>query len=46
MNKTGIFFKKLLKKAIPIVIGIILKKQKFNKTSKDEQRIDDFIHLI
>ena len=44
--KEKTFFGKLLKKIIPIVIGIILKNQKFNKTPKDEKRIDDFTNNL
>jgi hypothetical protein len=44
------FFGKLLEKAIPkaipILIGMILKKQKFNKTPQDEKRIDDFTNNL
>lgn len=29
-----------------IGLGILLKKQKFNKTEKDEKRIDDIINNI
>ncbi len=37
---------KIVKQIGIIAIGIVLKKQKFNKTDKDEKKIDDILNNI
>lgn len=41
-TKAGKILQSIAKSAIPILLNIFLERQKFNKTPKDEKRIDDF----
>ena len=36
----------ILKKAFPVLLNMLLKKQKFNKTPEDQKRIDDFTNNL
>ena len=44
--KEKTFWGKLIEKVVPILIGIIIKKQKFIKTPQDEKRVDDIINNL
>jgi hypothetical protein len=46
MKKEKTLAGKILKTILPIIINIVLKKHKFNKTSQDEKRIDDFTNNL
>lgn len=36
----------IFKKAVPVLLNMLLKKQKFNKTPEDVKRIDDFTNNL
>lgn len=42
----GSIFRRIIEAALPVLINVLLKKQKFNKTTGDAKRIDDFTGSI